>query len=403
MHQTTVLLIEVGALLLILSLLGRVAVRFGFSPIPLYLLAGLAVGQGGIIPLDASSEFFEVGSQIGVILLLAMLGLEYSAEELVKNLRLARVAGLLDGLLNAVPGAAFALVLGWGPVAAVALGGVTWVSSSGVIAKVLRDLGRLGNRETPVVLSVLVIEDLAMAFYLPILSAVVIGAGLLQGATTVVIAVSVVVVILYFALRHGRHVSKVFSAQHAEPLLLGVLGLTMLVAGLAEQVSVSAAVGAFLVGIALSGPVAHNAANVLTPLRDLFATVFFVFFGISTDPATILPVLLPAFILAVLTIGTKTLSGYLAAKRAGIGIPGRWRTGLVLTPRGEFSIVIAGLAVTAGIEPLLAPLAAAYVLITIVAGPLLARIPDAAWFKATVKRRRLAAEARAASAEGSAG
>lgn len=403
MHQTTVLLIEVGALLLILSLLGRVAVRFGFSPIPLYLLAGLAVGQGGIIPLDASSEFFEVGSQIGVILLLAMLGLEYSAEELVKNLRLARVAGLLDGLLNAVPGAAFALVLGWGPVAAVALGGVTWVSSSGVIAKVLRDLGRLGNRETPVVLSVLVIEDLAMAFYLPILSAVVIGAGLLQGATTVVIAVSVVVVILYLALRHGRHVSKVFSAQHAEPLLLGVLGLTMLVAGLAEQVSVSAAVGAFLVGIALSGPVAHNAANVLTPLRDLFATVFFVFFGISTDPATILPVLLPAFILAVLTIGTKTLSGYLAAKRAGIGIPGRWRTGLVLTPRGEFSIVIAGLAVTAGIEPLLAPLAAAYVLITIVAGPLLARIPDAAWFKATVKRRRLAAEARAASAEGSAG
>ena len=395
MHQTTVLLIEVGALLLILSLQGRVAVRIGMSPIPLYLLAGLAVGQGGILPLDASSEFFEVGSQIGVILLLAMLGLEFSAEELVKSLTQSRVAGLLDALLNAVPGAAFALVLGWGPIAAVALGGVTWVSSSGVVAKVLRDLGRLGNRETPVVLSVLVIEDLAMAFYLPVLSALVIGAGLLQGATTVVIAVSVVIVILYLALRHGRHVSKVFSAQHAEPLLLGVLGLTMLVAGLAESVHVSAAVGAFLVGIALSGPVAHNATRVLTPLRDLFATVFFVFFGISTDPATIIPVLLPAFILAAVTIGTKTLSGYLAAKRAGIGIPGRWRTGLVLTPRGEFSIVIASL--STGIEPLLAPLAAAYVLITIVSGPLVARIPDAAWFKAAVKRRRLAAEARAAS------
>ncbi len=396
MHPTTVLLIEVGSLLLILSLLGRVAIRFGFSPIPLYLLAGLSVGQGGFVPLSASEDFFVVGSQIGVILLLVMLGLEYSASELMTSLKQARVAGLWDGLLNAIPGAAFALVLGWGPLAAVAMGGITWISSSGVVAKVLRDLHRLGNRETPVVLSILVIEDLAMAFYLPILSALVIGAGLLQGATTVVIAVSVVVVILYLALRHGRLLSKVFTSKHAEPLLLGVLGLTMLVAGLAEQVSVSAAVGAFLVGIALSGPVAHGATTVLSPLRDLFATVFFVFFGITTDPASIGPVLVPAIILAALTMGTKTLTGYLAARRAGIAIPGRWRAGLVLTPRGEFSIVIAGLAVGSGLEPQIAPLAAAYVLITIVVGPLLARIPDATWFKNGVKRRRLAAEARVA-------
>ncbi|MCC6856303.1 MAG: cation:proton antiporter, partial [Microbacteriaceae bacterium] len=190
--------------------------------------------------------------------------------------------------------------------------------------------------------------------------------------------------------------SRLFSANDAEPLLLGVLGLTMLVAGLAEQVSVSAAVGAFLVGIAISGQVAHNATVVLTPLRDLFATVFFVFFGIATNPADILPVLLPAFVLAALTIATKTMSGYLAAKRAGIGVPGRWRTGLTLTPRGEFSIVIAGLAVGAGVEPLLAPLATAYVLITVIAGPLLARIPDAQWFKDAVRRRRLTLEARAA-------
>jgi len=394
MHETTVLLIEVGALLLVLSLLGRVALRFGISPIPLYLLAGLAVGQGGLIPLDASQEFFEIGAQIGVILLLAMLGLEYSPTELIKSLKQSRVAGLWDGLLNALPGAAFALLLGWGPVAALALAGVTWVSSSGVIAKVLRDLGRIGNRETPTILSILVIEDLAMAFYLPILSAVVIGAGLVQGSITVVIAVTVVTVILFLALKFCKQLSRLFPENHAEPLRLGVLGLTMLVAGLAEQVSVSAAVGAFLVGIAVSGQVAHNATIVLAPLRDLFATVFFVFFGLSTSPASIVPVLVPAIILAIITMGTKTLTGYLAAKRAGIGVPGRWRTGLTLTPRGEFSIVIAGLAVTAGVEPQLAALAAAYVLITIVVGPLLARIPDAAWFKQTVTRRRLAAESR---------
>jgi monovalent cation:H+ antiporter-2, CPA2 family len=261
------------------------------------------------------------------------------------------------------------------------LAGITWVSSSGVIAKLLRDLGRVSNRETPVILSILVIEDLAMAFYLPVLSALVIGAAWVQGAIALVIAVSVVLVILVIALRFGHLVSRLFTVDHAEPLLLGVLGLTMLVAGLAEQVSVSAAVGAFLVGIALSGPVAHNAVRLLSPLRDLFAAIFFVFFGLITDPAGIWPVFFPALILSALTIGTKIMSGYLAAKRAGIGVPGRWRTGFVLTPRGEFSIVIAGLAVSAGVEPQLAPLATTYVLITVVAGSVLARVPDTSWFR----------------------
>ena len=381
MNETTVLLVEVGGLLLGLSLLGRVSMHFGISPIPLYLLAGLVLGTGGALPMSASQDFFEVGSEIGVILLLAMLGLEYTAGELLVSLKRSRISGLLDAALNALPGAAFALLLGWGPIAALALAGITWVSSSGVIAKLLRDLGRMGNRETPTILSILVIEDLAMAFYLPVLSALVIGAGLLQGAIALVIAVSAVLLILLLALRFGRLLSRLFTEDHAEQLLLGVLGLTMLVAGLAEQVSVSAAVGAFLVGIALSGPVAQHAEQLLSPLRDLFAAIFFVFFGLATDPAGIWPVLVPALILAAVTIVTKVLTGYLAAKKAGIGVPGRWRTGLVLTPRGEFSIVIAGLAIGAGVEPQLAPLATTYVLITVVAGSVLARLPDISWFR----------------------
>ena len=85
----------------------------------------------------------------------------------------------------------------------------------------------------------------------------------------------------------------------------------------------SAAVGAFLVGIALSGPVAHHAAQLLAPLRDLFAAVFFVFFGLHTDPAEIPPVLLPALALAVVTMATKIVTGYVAARRAGIAVRGR--------------------------------------------------------------------------------
>ena len=220
-----------------------------------------------------------------------------------------------------------------------------------------------------------------MAFYLPVLSALVIGAGVLAGATALVIAVVVVLVILFAALRHGRKISAAFSSTHSESLLLGVLGLTMLVAGLAQQVNVSAAVGAFLVGIAISGQVAERAEELLAPLRDLFAAIFFVFFGLSTDAASILPLLPIAALLALVTMGTKVFSGYRGAAMAGIGKLGRWRTGFALVPRGEFSIVIASLAVSAGIEPQLAPLVAAYVLITVIAGPLLARVPDAGWFR----------------------
>jgi CPA2 family monovalent cation:H+ antiporter-2 len=386
-HGTTVLLIEVGALLFALGMLGRLGRRVGLSPIPLYLLAGLAFGHGSRIPLSASEDFIAVGAEIGVVLLLVMLGLEYSASELVGNLRAAAPAGLLDGLLNAVPGAGFALLLGWDWVAALVLAGITWVSSSGVIAKVLGDLGRLGNRETPVILSVLVIEDLAMAFYLPLVTAVLAGVGLIDGGQALAVAVVTVVAVLVVAIRYGHAISGFISVKDSEALLLSVLGLTLFVAGVAAELKVSAAVGAFLVGIALSGPVAHHATQILSPLRDLFAAVFFVFFGLSTDPSDIPPVLLPALGLAVITMGTKVLTGYLAANRVGIAVPGRLRAGLALMPRGEFSVVIAGLAVASGVEAGLGPLATAYVLITVVTGPMLARLPDYAWFKDRIRRR----------------
>ncbi|MFE9889665.1 cation:proton antiporter [Streptomyces scopuliridis] len=371
MHDTTALLIELGAIILGLGILGRLAGRVGFSAIPLYLLAGLAFGHGGLLPLNASEEFVATGAEIGVILLLLLLGLEYSASELVSNLKTQYPSGIVDFVLNAVPGAAAALLLGWGPVAAVALAGVTWISSSGVIAKVLGDLGRLGNRETPVILGVLVIEDLAMAVYLPLLTALLAGLSLAGGSLTLLISLGTVGAVLYLALRHGRLISRAVSSDNPEMLLLVVLGLTVLVAGVAQELQVSAAVGAFLVGIALSGEVAEGAHNLLAPLRDLFAAVFFVFFGLNTDPAAIPPVLVPALILATITTLTKIGTGWYAAKRAGVRTAGRWRTGGTLVARGEFSIVIAGLAV--GVEPRIGPLATAYVLILVILGPLAAR------------------------------
>jgi CPA2 family monovalent cation:H+ antiporter-2 len=374
MDPLALTLIELGAVVFCLGLLARLAGRIGMSPIPLYLVGGLAFGAGGVVKLEGMHEFAHLSGEIGVILLLLMLGLEYTAAELFTGLRRSWQAGVLDLVLNFIPGAALALLLGWGLVGAMVMGGVTYISSSGIAAKVITDLGRIGNRETPVVLSILVFEDLAMAVYLPILTATLAGVGFLGGLTTVGISLAVVTVVLMVALRHGHRVSQAVHSENSEVFLLNLLGAALLVAGVASAMQVSAAVGAFMLGIAISGATAHNATRILEPLRDLFAAIFFVAFGLNTDPSSIPPVLGWALILAVITATTKMVTGIWAAKRAGIARPGRFRAGAALIARGEFSIVIAGLAVASGVVPdNLAALATAYVLIMAILGPLAAR------------------------------
>ena len=369
-------LLELGGILLGLGILGRLANLIGLSPIPFYLLGGLLFGVGGVIPLTGDEdEFIEIGAQMGVILLLFMLGLEYSASELVKNLKTHYVSGILDFILNATPGAVVGILMGWSPAGIMAMAGVTYATSSGIAAKLLGDLGRLGNRETPIVLSVLVFEDLLMAVYLPILMALLAGVGVLGGLISVAGAIAAVVTVMFIALRFGKTINKVVFTPNDELLLLGTLGLVLVVAGFAEEMHVSTAVGAFLVGIALSGQVAESARSILTPLRDLFAAVFFVFFGMQTDVRQIPPVLGIALLLGLITMITKIIVGVVAAKKAGVGLPGQIRAGTIMVPRGEFNIVIAGLATTAGVTGI-GPLAAAYVMLMAIAGPILTRFAD---------------------------
>ncbi|SNY74547.1 monovalent cation:H+ antiporter-2, CPA2 family [Nocardia amikacinitolerans] len=376
-HETALSLIQLGAVFFGLGLLGRIAARIGMSPIPLYLVGGLMFGTGGLVELDHVDSFIHLASEIGVVLLLLLLGLEYTAAELVTGMRRSWAAGVVDIVLNATPGVLVALYLGWGLAGAIAMAGVTYISSSGIVAKVLNDLGRLGNRETPTILSILVFEDLVMAGYLPVLTAVLASAGFLAGLTTVGIALLAVTVVLVVALRFGRYVSMIVDSEDREIFLLKLLGSALLVAGLASALQVSAAVGAFLLGIAISDSTAHNATKILEPLRDLFAALFFVLFGLSTDPATIPPVLGWACLLAAVTTATKVATGWWAAKRAGTSRYGRARAGTALVAHGEFSIVIAGLAVTAGAVPTeFAALATTYVLLMAVLGPIAARVVE---------------------------
>lgn len=371
-HHLADLFVELGLVIAGLGILARLAKRSGISAIPFYLLAGLAFGKGGLAPLSVSESFTRVGSEIGVLLLLFIIGLEYTGEELSRNLQAGFASGVIDLVLNFTPGLIAGLLLGWGLFPATLLGGITYNSSLGIIAKVLGELKRLGNPETPALLSMLVLEDLVMAIYLPIMAGLMAGGSPSRVAWAVSIALVAVAAALFIAIRYGQKLSAIVAHESDEVILLTSFGAVLLVAGLAQRLNVSAAIGAFLVGIAISGPMVHQADRLLTPLRDLFAATFFFFFGMEVNPRTLLPVLPVALALALITAGTKILTGYWTAKRAGCDKRSALRSGVTLIAHGEFSIVIAGLGVA--IEPRLGPLAAAYVLLLAIAGPILTRL-----------------------------
>lgn len=371
MAVSAALLLELGAILTVLTILGSIARRFALSPIPLYLAAGLALGNGGVAQVPAAREFVSTGASIGVVLLLLTLGLEFSIVEFATSMKRHLPSAAVDLVLNAVPGAIAGWLLGLSPTGILAMAGITFISSSGIVARLLNDLRRLGNRESPAVLSVLVLEDFAMAAYLPMLAVLVAGGAWWEALLWMGVALIALGAAFGASYRWGHHVGRLISHPDDEQLLLRILGLTLIVAALAEHLHASAAVGAFLVGLTLTGPTADRARTVLIPLRDLFGAVFFVAIGLSVAPADLVPMLPAAVVLAVVTALTKIITGAYAARRDRVARPGQLRAGTALIARGEFSLVIIGLAGTT--VGSIGAIATPYVFVLAAFGPLLAR------------------------------
>lgn len=364
---------EIGSVLIALGIAAFFASRFRFSAVPIFLCAGLFFGNGGIVELNLSDDFLNLGAQIGAILLLLLLGLEYSAGELVETLKERKSLGLVDVILNAVPGVLFGLVLGWGLVGALVLGGITYVSSSGIAAQLIKDGSLTGLTSTKRAISVLVIEDLFLAVYLPILSAIIASVALVTGLISISIALLIAGGALLFAARglHIPHAPNIMG--DSATLLLTVFGAALLASGLATYIGFSGAVAAFLVGLILTGDVAIVARVRLAPLRDLFAAIFFLFFGLQTDPRDIPEVLIPALLLTALSVATKWLTAWWAMKDETEG-RGIMRVAAILIPRGEFSIVIAGLAATTTFAQELQSLTITYVILTTIVASLMIRL-----------------------------
>ncbi len=368
--DTPAILAEIGGMLLVLGIIAFLAARFKFSVVPVYLLVGLMLGEGGVLPVSLSEDFLNTGAQIGAILLLLLLGLEYSSYDLAKAFTERRSSGLVDLVVNATPGIAIGFLLGWGWVGAIALGGITYVSSSGIAAQLIKEMGWMRSEVAKRAIGILVFEDLALAPYLPLLTSLVLGVSAVSGLISVGIALAITGLVILLSFKGGNKIMKILDPTEPAALLLTVFGTALLAAGLADLVGFSGVVAAFLIGLLLTGEVAQTARARLTPIRDIFAAIFFVFFGLATDPRDVVAVIPLALVLLVFGIVGKMFTGWWVTRDLSDRMSWR-RAGAFLTARGEFSMVIATLAAPVVTAVNLQALTLTYVIFTSIAASVL--------------------------------
>jgi CPA2 family monovalent cation:H+ antiporter-2 len=370
--ETASTLAEIGALLLGLGILAFFAAYVRFSVVPIYLLVGLVVGQGGLGLISLSKDFLDLGAQIGAILLLLLLGLEHSAPDLAKAFKERKSAGFFDVAVNFIPSAGLALLFGWGPLAAIALGGISYVSSSGIASELIRESGWRRSELSKRIVTILVFEDLALAPYLPLLSSLVLGLSAFAGLISVSIALIITGIILIISYRGKAQWSRILNPDVPSALLLTVFGSALLAAGVADLAGFSGAVAAFLVGLLLTGEVANTVRGRLGSLRDLFAAIFFLFFGLSTNFADLVEVFPAVVAFVTLGVAGKFAVGWWIAR--DMNDKSMWiRAGAFLTPRGEFSMVIAALAGPVVLSVSLQAITLSYVFATAIIGSLVIR------------------------------
>ena len=392
--DTARIVLELGVLLLVLGAVARLAAAWKIASAPMFLMVGLAFGDGGVVPIELSQPLIEVFAEVGLILLLLFLGLEYSADTILLEVRTHRRTALVDVVLNAVPGAVTGVIFGWDPIVVLAMAGVTYISSSGIATQVAREMGWRSRPEWKSLVAVLVLEDLVMAPYLPVLSALGIATSLVLGMTGVAAGLLTVSILLFLGSRGIWVFSAVLKDDSGTTLLLTTLGLALAAGGLAGLLNFSSAVAAFFIGLLITGEVADAIRNRLRPLRDVFAAIFFVFFGLQTNPADIPSALIAGVVLVAITWFTKVVTVWFALGEGRSSIDAgidrfatparnqRWfcalRGGSVLSARGEFSVAIGALIVAFDAAPAQwQGIVATYVMLSAVAGPLLAKVFDA--------------------------
>ncbi|XVH32273.1 cation:proton antiporter [Haloferacaceae archaeon DSL9] len=333
-----------------LALCGVISSRVGFSVIPFYIITGMllsdyVVGRGDL-PAVSETVFITIAAELGIVFLLFFLGLEFNLNRLVENKERIGKAGVIDLAINFPVGFALGYVFFGDLIAALLVAGIVYISSSAIITKSLIDLGWIANDESGPMLGTLVFEDLFIALYLAIMSAIVLGGGDIGAAVEDVgIAFAFILGLLVLVAYGTKFFEQSLRTDSNEFFVLRVIGVTVLIAGAALAVGVSEAVAAFFVGMAFSGTsYVTELEHQLEAVRDTFAAVFFFWIGLITDPLLIGQATLLILVAIVLTTPTKLVSGFLGGKAYDLDDRRAVRVGCGMVTRGEFSLIIATIA-----------------------------------------------------------
>ncbi|GII54203.1 transporter [Planotetraspora thailandica] len=386
------ILLAMGGAFLAAAFLARLGRRIGLPTIPLFMLAGILLGPHtpGLVLVGDAREL-EMLAALGLVLLLFYLGLEFHLDDLRSGGRRLVAAGGIYLLLNVGAGLGFGFAVGWGVREALVLAGVLGISSSAIVTKILIDLGRLGRPETRLILGVIVVEDIFLALYLAALQPVISGA---HGVTDTVLQTAKAfgfLLLLAAAARYGtRLIGRLIAVRDNELLVVSFLGAAVLVAGVSEVLGVADAIGAFMVGLIMAGtPSAPRIRELVHPMRDAFAAIFFFAFGLAIDPADLGSVAVPVVAAVALTVAMNVAAGLAVARLHRYGPRPTADIAITLLARGEFALILAAMAAGAGLDRRLAPFVAGYVLLLAVLGPLMAGRSH--WLASLLARVRTAA------------
>ena len=316
-----------------------------------YLIAGMIVGPNVSIPLLADPERIHTLSELGVILLMFALGLEFSVRKLI---RLGPTSGFITALqvgfmiwLGYVCGRA----LGWTPLESIFTGAILSISSTTIVAKAYQETP-VSERLRELVFGVLLAEDLTAVVELAILTTLASGASVSASLMTVTVARLILFLVAFVGIGFivvPPVVRFVVRMGRPETTLVAVVGICFAFALLAEHAGYSVALGAFLSGslVAESGEV-EQIEHLVEPLRDIFGAVFFVSVGMMIDPKLIAEHWQALIVLTAAVVGGKIVGVTVASILSGVGTKTSIEAGMSLAQIGEFSFIIAGAGLKTG-------------------------------------------------------
>jgi CPA2 family monovalent cation:H+ antiporter-2 len=371
---------EVGLALVLVAAAALLSSKLRFSVVPFLILAGMAVGPHmpklGIVDLRfiQSAPLIEFMGRLGILFLLFYLGLEFSLGRLIKAGRSIAVGGTIYLALNFALGLGFAWLMGWPLREILVSAGITTISSSAIVAKVLVDLRRTANPETEMILGIIMFEDIFLAVYLTLVSGLVLGGATSYGqaAASAIIALGFMLVVLTLGRKATPWFNRALNIPSDEVFLLIVFASLLLVAGFSETIHVAEAIGALLVGLVLAETEhLQRIEHLVIPFRDFFGAVFFFHFGLTIDPYALGGAIWPALAAVALTLVGNFVAGMFAGRSVRLSPRASVNIGLTIVSRGEFSIIMANVGKVGGLLPILQPFAALYVLILAILGPLL--------------------------------